>query len=313
MNLFSATSFILLVYSPAAAVLADGTCTASSDCVIGGVCALSEADTSAGLVCCANGDSKYVRGVGNVCTGLAASMKCGGANHVCASGVCGMDNLCEREPIWDESPCKNNDQCASRQCARSEADVNAGLVCCTRGGTARVSGIGNVCTWRAGGKKCGGENGVCASGVCGTDNLCKEDLIEDDSPCSNNEHCASKACALSEADTSAGHVCCTSGSVKEVSALSYWGRDVCTGLAAGMKCGGENGVCASGVCGMDNLCKEDLIDDESPCGNNGQCASKMCARSEADTSAGLVCCTSGDARQVWKLPYSPTLDGFALA
>ena len=281
------------MYSPAAAVLADGACTASSDCGIGGVCALSEADATAGLVCCTSGDSKYVTGVGNVCTGLAVGMKCGGENPVCASGVCGMDNVCKQEPFWDESPCKNNDQCESKMCARSEADASAGLVCCTRGGTEWVTGIGNVCTWRAAGKKCGEENGVCASGVCGMDNLCERELIGDESPCRINDQCASKMCARSEADTDAGLVCCTSGSSKQVSTLPYSPtRWVCTGLAAGMKCGGENGVCASGVCGMDNLC---VIGDESPCNTNDQCESKMCARSEADTDAGLVCCTSGDS------------------
>ena len=99
--------------------------------------------------------------------------------------------------IVDESSCRNDNQCASGKCARSEANEEAGLVCCSSGDGEYVSyALGNVCTGLAAGLACGCEDDVCRSGSCDSNELCTRQLVG--SSCNgNNDDCVNDSCGRS--------------------------------------------------------------------------------------------------------------------
>lgn len=168
-------------------------CTTNGDCGDSQQCARSEARPYADLICCSAGDTS--QGASStvrvcrfpdwdpvqmecfvVCKNRAAGSACEGENSVCASGVCGMDDRCTDEKFVDESPCRDDDQCESGVCAKSESVVGAELVCCSNGDAGFDSSHGTVCAERPAGAACSGNNDLCASGVCGLDDLCKDEV-----------------------------------------------------------------------------------------------------------------------------------------
>ncbi|EED88468.1 predicted protein [Thalassiosira pseudonana CCMP1335] len=168
-------------------------CTTNGDCGDSQQCARSEARPYAELICCSAGDTS--QGASStvrvcrfpdwdpvqmecfvVCKNRAAGSACEGENSVCASGVCGMDDRCTDEKFVDESPCRDDDQCESGVCAKSESVVGAELVCCSNGDAGFDSSHGTVCAERPAGAACSGNNDLCASGVCGLDDLCKDEV-----------------------------------------------------------------------------------------------------------------------------------------
>ena len=112
----------------------------------------------------------------HVCAGRKVGAACEGENAVCASGVCGMDDLCKDEKFVDGSPCRDDDQCESGACGKSEGLLEAQLVCCPDGKFEFDSKYGRVCAERPAGAACDGNKYLCASRVCGLDGLCKDEV-----------------------------------------------------------------------------------------------------------------------------------------
>jgi len=208
-------------------------------------------------------------------------MKCGGENRVCTSGVCGMDDLCRQEPIGNESPCRNDAQCASTECARSDADATASLVCCSSGDSIGVPYPNYVCTGLAAGMKCGGENRVCRSGSCDSNELCTKQFVG--SWCNgNNDDCVNGACGQVEAVQGAEFICCPSGKtlVGGSSSLS-----VCTNIGEENQACFDDSICKSSVCVM-GVCQGRKWGNE-PCEKDTHCHSGRCENQDSD---GLGSC-----------------------
>eukprot|EP00578_Thalassiosira_sp_NH16_P028582 CAMPEP_0181085120 /NCGR_PEP_ID=MMETSP1071-20121207/5064_1 /TAXON_ID=35127 /ORGANISM="Thalassiosira sp., Strain NH16" /LENGTH=139 /DNA_ID=CAMNT_0023166909 /DNA_START=717 /DNA_END=1133 /DNA_ORIENTATION=+ len=109
-----------------------------------------------------------------------------------------------------------------------------------------------------------------------------------DVTCTLGSNCGgywSCVCAGSEALESAGLVCCNSGDREYVSGIGH----ICTGRSMWAACRGNNDICSSGVCDMDDLCivtMRRLVTKECVGINTAQCASGIFARSEALESVG---------------------------
>ena len=269
-NIITAALFL----SFSSAVASDVACTQASDCggSNGGVCARSEALQSAGLVCCSS--SEYINfSIGSVCTGRSAGAACAGDNDVCASGVCGMDNLCKDNKFEDESSCRNDAQCLSGTCARSEASSDAGYVCCTTGDDEYInSSIRSVCTGRSAGAACAGEDNVCRSGSCDSNSLCTKQLAG--SSCNgNDDDCMNSACGRLESDPNSDFICCPS----EETVLGGSGSlTVCTNIAEESYSCFDDSICKSGVCIL-GVCQGGKEEEENePCEKDTHCASNSC-------------------------------------
>eukprot|EP00569_Conticribra_weissflogii_P009629 CAMPEP_0171367308 /NCGR_PEP_ID=MMETSP0879-20121228/6011_1 /TAXON_ID=67004 /ORGANISM="Thalassiosira weissflogii, Strain CCMP1336" /LENGTH=509 /DNA_ID=CAMNT_0011875337 /DNA_START=124 /DNA_END=1650 /DNA_ORIENTATION=- len=184
-----------------------------------------------------------------------------------------------KQQLLQEKPCTTNNDCPdSTPCAHSQASPWSDLACCSNNATSPTSidvvdssnptvnvcriPVGSlkiecfdVCTNRATGAECMAKDAICASGVCGMDDTCEEDKLGDELVCLRDDQCKSGICALSEAlEGGVDSVCCANGSYVFD---SQFGR-VCSGRSAGAACGGNNDVCATGVCGSDELCKDDV-------------------------------------------------------
>ncbi len=96
---------------------------------------------------------------------------------ICMSGVCGMDDTCKEDKLGDKLVCLRDDQCQSGTHAKSKA-LKGGIdsVCCANGMYVSISSLCRICSGRSAGATCGGNNDVCASGVSGLDDLCKNDI-----------------------------------------------------------------------------------------------------------------------------------------
>ena len=83
-----------------------------------------------GNVCCEPEKAWLWLSIKYVCAEMETKAACEGGKSVCASGDCGMDNLCLADELQNESPCKNGNQCSSGACGRGEGLESAGNVCC---------------------------------------------------------------------------------------------------------------------------------------------------------------------------------------
>ena len=144
-------------------------------------------------------------------------------------------------------PCRDVFMCVSGACGRSEALEDSPFVCCASGQVSFESfSLRNVCTGLTSGAACNRNNNLCASGICGDDNLCLDEKLAAGESCRDDNMCVSGACGRSEALEDSPFVCCASG---QVSFESFSLRNVCTGLTSGAACNRNNNLCASGICG----------------------------------------------------------------
>eukprot|EP00986_Skeletonema_menzelii_P003809 scaffold1239_cov95-Skeletonema_menzelii.AAC.1 len=273
------------------AVVVSSSCTQDSDCGDGGKCGRSEALTDAPFECCASGKSSWEGfSLRYVCTDLSSGSACNGENDLCASGICGIDNVCLDEKIAAGESCRDDNMCALGACGRSEALTDAPFECCASGKSSWEGfSLRYVCTDLSSGAACNGENDLCASGICGIDNICLDEKIAAGESCRDDNMCALGACGRSEALTDAPFECCASGkSSWEGFSLRY----VCSDLIPGAACNGIDDICWSKTCGLDGVCTKQV--DGGSCLDDVDCQNNVCGRVEASLDASYVCCPSGE-------------------
>lgn len=284
----------------------EGSCTEDSDCGENGACAREEAISSADFVCCASGEKdEYSSSFGFACTELPIGAWCQGIGKFCASGHCGEDGLCAEKPEEVQDLCSLDSDCGPAQtgcvggtcagdvCGREEATTEARYVCCeSRVKEWMYPGVGYVCTNLPSGSVCDNESALCESKSCDVNGFCAEEKLESGKSCREDDDgmCASNACGMDDISAwSPAYICCSSkGKV-----WSGPGGHACV-KGIGESCNGNNLVCESGVCGVDNLCAGEKVGNGEPCRENED---EMCASNSCGVEGGYadyICCPSGE-------------------
>lgn len=246
----------------------DEACLLSSDCQ-NGACYLTEANSSAPLICCPGGESVYGRvsvdggysHSARVCANRPIGTFCNDIDSMCTSGHC-VNEICQMERLQDLLPCISNSDCGNNTCSLAAARVAAGSLCCPNGDT--IYGVidgttsrRTLCASMPIGTYCRRLHTMCESGSC-INGICAEPL-EEYSLCVDPGYCLNGACARGYADFDAPQICCPGGETTFAEVL-YGGAgvettfaEVCAGLKSGTFCLDTDAMCASGSC-VDTNC-----------------------------------------------------------
>lgn len=275
-------------------------CDDGADC-LSGTCAYDLWNNEANKrnICCPFGDT-WFRDFGSYCDGLIPNgQQCPDENSMCESRVC-IAGQCRESRVIEGTICEDGSDCRSGSCALGQyGDTdNQQKICCTAGlGDSWIRDVGTFCNGIIpAGLSCPEDDpDLCRSGTC-ENGVCAK-LQDSGQPCSNNNECPSRACALDRwNEANEANICCPGES------RWYQGQYYCEGIVpTGGGCFRDS-LCESGSC-LDNVCVV-LALPGTTCTEDVDCQSRTCAfdRWGSETSKQSICCKS--------LFSSDTITGF---